>query len=65
MKKVTLTVAVRNETDANYLARQMEKSMIAQEGLYTLSCGHIEDLTKDEKELVEGELPDYLLDEEE
>lgn len=56
MKKVTLTVVVADIDDAKHLARDMEKSSLAQEGVYTLTCGDIQDLTSDEKELVESEI---------
>ncbi len=59
MKKVTLTVVVEDTTDANILANEMCKSHIAQQGVYTLTCGYIEDLTDEEQELVDSELERY------
>lgn len=52
MKKVILTIVTRDDLDALLIASLMEKDPIAQEGLYTLECGNIEDLTLDEEEYV-------------
>ena len=63
MKKVAISIVVKTEVDAKILAREMEKSYIAQQGVYTLVCGDIEDLTEDEKHLVFSEVPtEYLND---
>jgi len=56
MKKVSLTIVVQNEEEAQSLARQMEKSYIAQQGLYVLDCGSVEKLSEEETEIVISEL---------
>ena len=61
MKKVTLTVVVTDETEANGLARQMSKSHLAQEGIFTLECGGIDDLTEDELDEVFSQVDEVLL----
>ncbi len=62
---VVLTISVVvDRSEANYISRQMEKSHIAQEGIYTLNCGGERELTDDEITLVETETPtEYLFDE--
>jgi hypothetical protein len=62
MKKVTLTVVVRDEDEGNALARQMEKSPIAQEGIFTLTCGDVQDLTEEERDEVESQVPPEILE---
>lgn len=62
MKKVTITV-VCPDFEAPVVAKIMENSHIAQEGIYTLACGHIEDLTEEETKEVKSQVPDCLLDE--
>ena len=49
MKKVTLTV-IAHDKDANVIAREMEKSYVAQLGVFTLACGDIQSLTKEDEE---------------
>lgn len=64
MKKVTLTVVVRNEDDAKTVADQMEDSPLAQMGIYTIACGHIQNLTEFDIEEVEGNCPPEILNKE-
>ena len=56
MKKVTLTV-ITHDKDANVIAREMEKSYVAQLGIFTLACGDIQNLTKEDKEEFEEQKP--------
>ena len=56
MKKVTLTIVVRDQHEANYVANEMENSPLAQEGLYTLVCGDIEDCKHWEEQEVKQQL---------
>jgi hypothetical protein len=56
-KKVTLTIVVEDEADANILAKEMTNSYIAQQGIFTLECGGIYDLTAEDKEEVESQCP--------
>lgn len=56
LKKVTLTVVVRDINDANILAKEMVDTYIAGEGLYTLVCGDIRSLTTQEEELMADQL---------
>lgn len=60
MKKVTLTIVCHDE-EALAISKQMERELIAQEGIYTLTCGHIEDLTDEELEEVKDNVPPELL----
>jgi hypothetical protein len=62
MKKVSLSIVVHDE-EAQVISRQMEKSFIAQEGIFTLECGHVEDLTDEELEEVKSQVPQELLEE--
>ena len=64
MKKVTITVVVRDE-EADMVSKDMERSHIAQDGVYTLACGHIEDLTPEELEEVKSQVPPEILGEDE
>jgi len=50
MKKVTLTIIVTDDSEAQIVASQMTSSMIAQEGFFTLECGGISDLTQSDKD---------------
>jgi hypothetical protein len=52
MKKVVLEIVVRDEVEAKSLSREMEKSYIAQQGIFTLTCGDIQDLTDSDREEV-------------
>jgi hypothetical protein len=61
MKKVTLTVVVRDDEDASNVANMMENSIVAQQGLFVLACGTIEKLTGDEEEFILSELPDNIV----
>jgi hypothetical protein len=63
LKKVSISVVVHEE-EAQVVSRMMEKSMVAQEGIFTLECGHIEELTDDELEEVQSQVPSDLLDNE-
>jgi len=65
MKKVILEIVVRDEDEARGLARQMENSMIAQEGIFTLTCGDIQDLTEDDLNEVRSQVPPEILGEDE
>lgn len=55
MKKVTLTIVVRDE-DSQMIAKMMEDSMISQLGLYTLTCGDVQNLTAEETQEVKEQL---------
>jgi len=61
LRKVELTIIAHND-EAQIIARNMEDSFIAQEGLYTLSCGNIETINNDELELFIDEIPEDLLE---
>ncbi len=62
LKKVTLEVIVKEEF-ADSVSKEMERSHLAQEGVYTLNCGGVSDLTKEELEEVESQVPiEYLED---
>ena len=61
MKKVKLTI-VTDFYDAETVASIMEKSYVAQQGIFTLECGSISNLTKDEFEDVAYFEPYYLKD---
>lgn len=58
MKKVTLTIVVRNQNLAEDVAIEMENSPLAQDGLYTLECGLIEDLKHWEEQEVLSQIPE-------
>ena len=62
MKKVVLEIVVRDEDEANALAREMENSFIAQQGVFTLTCGDIQDLNEDEKDEVLSQVPEEVFD---
>ena len=64
MKKVKLTI-VTDFYDAETVASIMEKSYVAQQGIFTLECGSISNLTKDEFEDVVSQSPPYYIDEDE
>jgi len=55
MKKVTLTIVVRDE-DSKMIAKMMEDSMISQMGLYTLICRDVQNLTAEETQEVKEQL---------
>lgn len=57
MKKVTLTIVVEDERDANILAKDMCNSYIAGQGIYTLECGGISNLTEEEEQEVKSQCP--------
>jgi len=62
LRKIDLTIIAHGD-EAQMIARNMENSFIAQEGLYTLTCGSIDTITDEELELFIDELPEELLDE--
>ncbi len=62
LKKVTLEVIVKEEF-AYAVSKEMEDSHLAQQGIYTMNCGGVSDLTNEELEEVESQVPsDYLED---
>jgi hypothetical protein len=62
MKKVVLEVVVRDEDEGRALAREMENSHVAGQGIFTLTCGDIQDLSEDEKEEVLSQIPPEVLE---
>ena len=62
MQKITLEIITNDEGEAQNIANNMENSFIAQEGLYTMSCGNIEPVTEIELESFESEVIDLLED---
>jgi len=58
LRKVTLTLVVDSQAEAEILAREMIKSPLAGEGLFTLTCGDIQPLTSQDEEALAGQLPD-------
>jgi len=60
--KVTVSVIVRNGKDAEDLARRMEDSPVAQEGIYTITCGEISSLTIDEVSEIRAQLTEEALE---
>ena len=60
MRKVVLEIIVNDDDEAQSIARNMENSFIAQEGLYTLSCGSIEKITENELESFEDEITEIM-----
>jgi hypothetical protein len=61
MKKVVLEIVVRDENDARQLAKEMENSYIAQQGVFTLTCGDIQELSEEDKEEVFSQIPEETL----
>lgn len=55
------TFAIIASKDEN-IGQQFEDSYIAQLGLYVTDCGNKRDLTPEEVELIESELPEYILE---
>lgn len=62
LKLIKLAVVAREE-DVDEIAREMEKSHIAQMGFYTFDCGGVEDLADEDLDFIIDELPDWLIDE--
>lgn len=65
MQKVVLEIIVNDDDEAKTIAHNMENSFIAQEGLYTMSCGSIEPITEMELDSFESEIIDLLTELEE
>jgi hypothetical protein len=63
LRKVELTIIAADDDEAQIIARNMENSFIAQEGLYTLSCGNIESVNDEDLNMFIDEVPEELLEE--
>lgn len=56
-----MQVVVSDEL-AKATSKMVEQSAIAQQGIYTLDCGSIRELTNEEKQEVEDSVPAEYLD---
>jgi hypothetical protein len=61
LKLITLSVVVEN-TDVDFVSKEMENSPLAEMGYYTMQCGDVRDLTKKEIKEILSQLPEEVVD---